>query len=62
MGHLKDANVSYFQHWLFAFQFGLVLVLVGLAVIIHAFIPPLFKTTGSDAVLAMAAVVNEETD
>jgi hypothetical protein len=60
MGHLDDIGQTYVQHWIFAAQFGLVMILVGLAVIIHAFIPSLFTHTGSQAVKAMAAVLEED--
>lgn len=59
MGHLKDENVGYFRHCLFAFQLGLVMVLVGLCVIVHAFCPWWFKDTGSTAIKAMAKVLDE---
>ena len=62
MGHLKDENVTYFQHWWFAIRFGLVMLLAGGCVIIHAFFPELFKTTGSSVVRAMAAVLDGEQD
>ena len=62
MGHLKDENVTYLRHWLFAFQFGVVMILVGVAVIIHAFIPCLFKNTGSDAITAMYKMLRDEGD
>ena len=60
--HLKEQNISYFRHWLFAFQFGLLMIVVGLCVLTHAFIPPLFKETGSDAIRAMSEVLSEEED
>lgn len=60
MGHLDDINEGYFQHMRFAVQFGLVMVLVGLCVIIHGIFPNVFQTTGSDAIRAMAEVLDEE--
>ena len=47
--HLKEQNIGYWRHWLFAFQFGLLMIIVGVCVVIHAFIPSLFTETGSDA-------------
>ena len=58
--HLEEENVSYFRHWIFAFQFGLVMILVGVCVIIHAFCPWWFKDTGSTAIRAMAEVLVDE--
>lgn len=60
MGHLNDVGETYVQHWRFAAQFGLVMILVGLCVIVHAFVPSLFTHTGSRAVKAMAKVLEEE--
>ncbi len=58
--HLDEANVGYWEHWLFAFQFATILVLVGLCVLVHAFCPWWFKTTGTDVVRAMHEAYNEE--
>jgi len=60
MGHLEEVGTTYWQHMRFAAQFGLVLVLVGLCVLVHAVVPALFKNTGSGAVRAMAEVLEEE--
>ena len=60
MKHLEEEGVSYWQHMKFAVRFGLVLVLVGLCVLVHAIVPFLFKHTGSGAVIAMAEVFNKE--
>lgn len=60
MSHLKEENVTYWEHWKFAMQFGLVMVLAGGCVIIHAFFPEFFKNTGSSVVRAMAKVLDGE--
>jgi len=60
MGHLKDNSVTWWQHWKFAAQFALVMILVGLAVLVHAFFPFLFQHTGSQAIRAMVEVLDEE--
>ena len=59
MGHLNDIGEGYFPHWLYAMRFGLVLILVGLAVMVHAFFPFWFKDTGSRAIRAMAKVIDK---
>lgn len=59
MEHLNDLGVTYSRHWLFAFQFGMVLILVGLCVVVHAFCPWWFKTTGSDAIKSMHNALEE---
>lgn len=60
MGHLKDINETWWEHWKFAAQFALVLILVGLAVLVHAFFPFWFKNTGSQAVQMMSEVLDRE--
>ena len=59
MSHLEDIGETYWEHFRFAAQFGLVLVLVGLAVVVHAVLPGLFKDTGSQAIKAMAKVLED---
>ena len=51
--HPKSIGESYFQHLYFAFLFGLNMIIGGLACIIHAFLPFLFKKTGSDVLIKM---------
>ena len=41
MKHLKDANMSYWQHWLHATK-------IGLSLLIHAWFPNLLSTYASD--------------
>lgn len=60
MSHLNEIGESYWQHWKFAAQLGLVMILVGLCVIVHAFVPRWFENTGSNAIRAMADVLDEE--
>ena len=51
--HPKSIGESYFQHLYFAFLFGANMVIGGLACIIHAFLPFLFKKTGSNVLIKM---------
>lgn len=41
MKHLRDANMSYWQHWLHATK-------IGLSLLIHAWFPGLLTTYASD--------------
>lgn len=52
--HLSSVGESYWQHAEFALRFGLVLVLAGMAAIIHALFPFLFEKTASEAVSYLA--------
>jgi len=51
--HPRSIGESYFQHLFFATVFGLKMVVAGLACIIHAFLPFLFKNTGSNMLIGM---------
>lgn len=50
MSQIEEGDVTYWQHLSFAARIGLVMVLAGFCVLVHAICPKLFKTTGSDAV------------
>ena len=51
--HPKSLGESYFKHFYSAFLFGFNMVIGGLACIIHAFLPFLFKKTGSNILIKM---------
>lgn len=48
MGHLKDVNEGYFEHFRHAFEVGSVLLLSSFAQIFHAIIPDFCPPYGSD--------------
>ncbi len=48
MGHLKDVNEGYFEHFRHAFELGSVLFLASFGQFAHAIIPDLFPPLGSD--------------
>jgi hypothetical protein len=45
--HLKENNMSYWEHFAFACGHGLICLKAGLLLIIHSIIPGLFPRTGS---------------
>ena len=47
-GHPHSLGETYMEHLSCALYYGLSMLLTGLAVIIHAFFPFIFVTTGSD--------------
>jgi len=55
--HLDAAGESYFTHMYHALRFSARLMGAGLALIIHALCPGWFKTTGSDAVFKLNAIL-----
>jgi hypothetical protein len=48
--HLKENNMSYTQHFVFAITHGVKCIKAGLFLISHAVIPALFSKTGSNLV------------
>jgi hypothetical protein len=54
--HLSDNNMTYLQHLYFAFCHGIICLVAGLCLIIHAVFPCWFQTAGSDLVSLLANV------
>jgi hypothetical protein len=54
--HLTENNMTYYQHFKFAVFFGCLSLVAGFCLIVHAFFPCWFQTTGSDLVGLMANV------
>lgn len=48
--HLKENNMTYTEHLSFALFYGILCLLAGFYLAVHAFIPCFFATTGSDLV------------
>lgn len=53
LSHPRAVNETYGQHFMFATAFGVRLVGAGLAALIHAVIPSLFKATASSMIREM---------
>ena len=51
--HPHKMGESYFQHFKFAFAFGMNMLIGGFACISHAIFPFLFQKTGSNIILKM---------
>lgn len=51
--HPESIGETYLQHMKYASIFGIKMVIGGLACIIHAFLPFLFKNTGSNVLLKL---------
>jgi hypothetical protein len=54
--HLQENNMSYCQHFKFAMAHGILCMIAGLYLIIHALFPCWFQTAGSDLVSLLANV------
>ena len=62
MKHLDDVNETYWEHFKFAFRTGLVLIIAGVLVIIHAIYPNACKSIGSDVVRHLHKILEERND
>lgn len=54
--HLKENNMSYYQHMLFALLYSWMCLSACVFLFIHALFPCFFQTAGSDLVRMMALV------
>lgn len=52
--HLIDTNTNYFKHLVFAFKAGILSILAGISLIIHAVLPCFFQHTGSNFIKFLA--------
>jgi hypothetical protein len=52
--HLEENNMSYIEHFVFAFSHGIICVKAGLLLIIHSIIPGLVPATGSKLVTKLS--------
>jgi hypothetical protein len=50
LDHPEQVGETYFEHLFVASRVGLTMVVCGIACALHALIPAIFPTTGSDAV------------
>jgi hypothetical protein len=62
--HLKENNMTYFQHFNFAIFYACICLMAGLSLIIHAILPCWFQTAGSDLIRSLAIVFkkHQQTD
>lgn len=52
--HLKENNMTYIEHMIFALFYGICCLLAGLYLIIHSVLPCFFPTAGSDLVTKLS--------
>jgi len=57
--HLSAAGEGYWQHFRFATTFGLLAVAAGIAALIHAVIPAMCTSTGSQIVRYLAQLIED---
>ena len=52
--HLKENNMTYIEHFIFALFYGLCCLLAGLYLVVHAVFPCFFPSAGSDLVTKLS--------
>ena len=57
--HLEEANESYFEHGFFALRFGFLMIIGGLAAIVHAIFPFLCRKTGSRCAMKIMKILED---
>ena len=60
MNHLTRVEETYWQHFTETGQLGLVFLLVGLVILIHAFVPRWFKDVDVRVIRQMNKILDEE--
>lgn len=60
--HLDEIGESYGEHFGAASRFGLKMIGGGLACLVHAFLPFLFQTAGSDTIRKLNATLCKRAD
>jgi hypothetical protein len=60
INHLKENNMNYIEHMIFALYYGLLCLSAGLYLIIHSILPCFFPTTGSDLVNKLSKRFNKQ--
>ena len=53
MKHLKDVNMTYMEHWMFAWVLALKLCLLSLISLVHGIFPFIFTRMVSDGIAAL---------
>lgn len=53
MTHLDEVGETYWQHFKFAASIGLVMLIAGFLVVLHAIFPFAFKRTGSEVIKSL---------
>jgi Family of unknown function (DUF6356) len=60
LDHPKTVGESYWEHFGVATRFGRTMIMGGIRAVLHGFFPNIFKTSGSDTVRRLHAVLVEK--
>jgi len=58
--HLKNNNMNYTEHLIFALYYGILCLLAGIYLIAHSIFPCFFQTAGSDLVKKLNKIFSNE--
>ena len=58
INHLRENNMTYVEHMIFALFYGILCLLAGLYLIVHSVLPCFFPTAGSDIVTKLSKRFN----
>ncbi|MCB0377466.1 MAG: hypothetical protein KDD33_03150 [Bdellovibrionales bacterium] len=59
INHLKDVHQSYWKHGSFAVRWGFYIIFLGIASIIHGFVPALFPFLTPDGIKKISKMIDE---
>lgn len=59
--HLKENDMNYIQHFIFAAYYGVVCIYAGFTLILHSLLPCFYQTTGSDLVSELSKTFKKRT-
>ena len=58
--HLRENNMTYLEHLIFALFYGVCCLLAGIYLIVHSILPCFFPTAGSDLVKKLSKRFSRE--
>ena len=59
LDHPRSVNESYFEHFLFAMRFSILLFCAALAALVHALLPFLFEKTAGELIKSLSQKMQE---
>ena len=59
LDHPRSVNESYFEHFLFAMRFSILLFWVAFATLVHAMLPFLFEKTAGELIKSLSQKMQE---
>jgi hypothetical protein len=60
LDHPREVEEGFFEHFRVASSFGLTMIRGGLCALVHAFVPALYVTSGSDTIRRLHTIMVEK--